>query len=79
MDQNKFAVMMEMLVPQVISLIVKHKCVEARDAIGLFYASKLYERLEVEETKLWHLSARTLYELLDEEITTGEITYPEEA
>ena len=79
MDQDKFATMMEMLVPQVVALIVERKGVSAREAIRLFYASDLYERLEIEETKLWHLSAKTLYDLFDEELTTGKITYPEEA
>jgi len=79
MDQDKFAAMMEMLVPQVVVLIVECKNISAREAIGLFYASELYERLETEETKLWHLSAKTLYDLFDEELTTGKITYPEEA
>ena len=36
-------------------------------------------RLEDEETKLWHLSAHALYEMYQEEVTTGKITYPEEA
>ena len=79
MDQDKFAVMMEMLVPQVVALIAERKSVDALDAVRLFYASTLYERLETEETKLWRLSARTLYDLFEEESTTGKITYPEEA
>jgi hypothetical protein len=70
---------MWMLVPQVIGAIMEHKNVSSRDAIALLYGSSLYEGLEEEETKLWHLSAETLYALLDEEITTGKITYPEEA
>ena len=79
MEQDKFAAMMEMLVPQIVTLIAERKNVSARDAIGLFYASELYERLEEEKSKLWRLSARTLYDLFDEELTTGKITYPEEA
>ena len=79
MEQSKFTAMMEMLVPQVVEQIVERKNISALDAIGLLYASALYERLEEEETKLWHLSAQTLYDLLDEELTTGKITYPEEA
>lgn len=31
------------------------------------------------ETKLWHLSIPTLYDLWVEEKETGHITYPEEA
>ena len=79
MEDDKFVAMMEMLVPQVVALITERKGVSAREAIGLLYASALYESLETEETKLWHLSAHTLYGLLEEELTTGKITYPEEA
>ena len=45
----------------------------------MFYTSLLYERLEDEPTKLWHLSARALFDLFQEERNTGKITYPEEA
>ena len=79
MDNDKFPVVLAMLVPQVVALIAEHKGISAREAIELFYASALYERLEAEETKLWHLSARTLYDLFGEESATGKITYPEEA
>jgi len=78
-EKDKFAAMMEMLVPQVVALIAERRNVTTLDAIKLFYASALYERLEVEETKLWHLSALTLYTLFEEELDTGKITYPEEA
>jgi len=42
------------------------------------YASELYRQLEREETKLWHLSIPTLYEMWLEEKESGHITYPEE-
>jgi len=45
----------------------------------LLYSSFLYSKLEMEETKLWHLSQLTLANLLNEEIKTGTITFPEEA
>jgi hypothetical protein len=79
MEQDKFAAVMVMLVPRVVALIMEREAISAREAIELFYASELYERLETEETKLWHLSALTLYDLFYEELTTGKITYPEEA
>ncbi|MCL2186673.1 MAG: hypothetical protein FWB86_12605 [Treponema sp.] len=49
------------------------------DAIKLFYNSSLYAMLENEKSKLWHLSSLALYEMLEEEIDTGHINYPEEA
>ena len=68
-----------LLVPQIVSLIAeKHSCNEL-DAIRALYESKLYSLLEKEETKLWHLSAPALFELYDEEVRTGSITFPEEA
>ena len=47
-------------------------------AVEMFYSSELYSRLEEEETKLWHLSAQALFDLFQEELDTGKITYPEE-
>jgi hypothetical protein len=46
---------------------------------SLLYSSKLFEQLAREETKLWHLSVPTLYQMQKEEQETGKITYPEEA
>ena len=38
-----------------------------------------HSKLEVEATKLWHLSPLTLANLLNEELETGTIIFPEEA
>jgi hypothetical protein len=38
----------------------------------------LAELLEQEETKLWHFSPLTLFNMYDEEKNTGCITFPEE-
>lgn len=67
------------LVPQVLELIMNEYNTDAENAIDMLYSSELYETLEDEKTKLWHLSAHTLFELLQEERLTGKITYPEEA
>ena len=66
------------LIPQVLALLIKDKNISENEAITMLYNSELYAALEKEETKLWHLSALTLYRLLDEEVTAGFITYPEE-
>jgi hypothetical protein len=49
------------------------------EAAKLLYNSAVYAMLENEESKLWHLSPLTLYELLEEELADGNIRYPEEA
>ena len=79
MDNKKFTFFLGVLIPQIIKHISEQKKISEIHAIQMFYKSKLYERLETEETKLWHLSAATLYFLFEEEITTGKIFYPEEA
>jgi hypothetical protein len=66
------------LVPRVVVLITERKNVSAQEAICILYNSELYETLEQAETKLWRLSSETLYGLLDEELATGSITYPED-
>lgn len=42
-----------------------------------FY-SKVYALLEQEETKLWHFSPLTLFNMFDEEQKTGSFELPEE-
>lgn len=79
MEQKKFEAVLVLLVQQIVSIIVeKHNCDEL-GATRLLYESELYSLLEKEETKLWHLSAPALFELYDEEVRTGSITFPEEA
>lgn len=39
-----------------------------------FYDSKVSSLLEQEDTKLWHLSALTLFHMFDEETKTGTFT-----
>jgi hypothetical protein len=50
----------------------------AEAASILLYNSRLYKLLEDEKTKLWHLSYPILYDMLEEEFSTGAITFPEE-
>lgn len=79
MEQQKFEAILVLLVPQVIHLIAEaQKCSEI-SAAKQFYSSHVYEQLEQENTKLWHLSAQALYSLFDEELATGSVTFPEEA
>jgi hypothetical protein len=79
MDQQRLTAVLIFLVPQIISLIMEEYRVGDEKAAAMLYASKLYEGLEDEQTKLWHLSAKALFEMWTEEQETGGITYPEEA
>lgn len=79
MEKKKFEAMLMLLVPQVIQLIVENDPYDEVAASKAFYSSKVYSFLEQEDTKLWHLSALTLYHMFDEEKQTGTFTFPEEA
>ena len=78
MNPTKFDAMLVLLVPSVIKEIVSNNNISELDATVAFYSSQLYEDLEREDTKLWHLSAKALYQLEEEETKTGKISYPEE-
>ena len=78
MNPEKLSALLSVLNPAVIRLIMENKGLTNIEAINTFYASDVYAMLENEASKLWHLSPLTLYELLDEEIETGSINYPEE-
>jgi uncharacterized protein YqcC (DUF446 family) len=78
MSKDKFMTLLWLLIPQILQLLTEKKRLGNSEAIKVFYHSEIYDMLSQEETKLWHLSALTLYNLLEEELTTGHINYPEE-
>ena len=79
MEKKKFEAMLGLLVPQVIHLITENYSYDEVTASKEFYESRVYSLLEEEDTKLWHLSALTLFNMFDEEKRTGTFIFPEEA
>ena len=79
MIDTQFKATLEMLIPLIIKEVIKSRNISEREAFELLYSSFLYSKLEIEPTKLWHLSQLTLANLLNEEIETGTINFPEEA
>jgi hypothetical protein len=79
MTNLQFKATLEMLIPLVVKEIVKSRNVSEQEAFEILYSSFLYSKLEIESTKLWHLSQLTLANLLNEELETGNITFPREA
>lgn len=77
MEQKKFEAMLVLIVPKIIGLIVEQHVTDEVTASRKFYESKVYSLLEEENTKLWHLSPLTLFYMYDEEVKTGNITFPE--
>jgi len=78
MIQKKLSALLTVLNPSIVQLIMDNRKLSNIDAVELLYKSEVYAMLENESSKLWHLSPLTLYELLNEEIETGKINYPEE-
>ena len=77
-NQNSVYSIIAMLVPGILQRLMDEKNISEEKAGSFFYNSELYKKLEIEETKLWHLSSFALYSLLKEELETGKITWPEE-
>jgi len=78
MTDTQFKATLQMLIPLVIREIIKIRNVTEQEAFELLYSSFLYSKLEIENTKLWHLSQLTLANMLNEELETGTIEFPEE-
>lgn len=78
MEEKKFEAMLILIVPQVIHLITENYPWNEVDAADRFYSSKVYAELEIEDTKLWHFSPLTLFNMFDDEQKTGTFIYPEE-
>ena len=50
------------------SMLVEYKGMNIIDAIKTIYCSKLYKKLKVESTKMWHLGPVALYQELETEL-----------
>jgi len=79
MTEIEFKATLQMLIPMIIQTIMEKRNITVIEAIKLLYISGLYKKLEIEKTKLWHLSPLALYEILDIELATGKLVFPTEA
>jgi len=78
MNKKNISSIIAIITPGIIRLLIENRKLNIDDASFLLYNSELYKTLEDEETKLWRLGYPILYDLLEEELTTGKITFPEE-
>jgi len=75
---NKISPVIATITPSIITLLMENRKLDLKEASNILYNSQLYNDLADEATKLWRLGYPLLYDLLEEELTTGKITYPEE-
>ena len=66
------------ITPSIINLLMEKRRLSLEEASDILYNSEVYKTLEDEETKVWRLGYPLLYDLLEEELITGNITWPEE-
>ena len=77
-NQDNLNTLLTFITPGIIQLLVDARGMTSEAAAIILYNSKLYNLLEDEKTKLWRLGYPLLYDMLEEELTTGEITFTEE-
>jgi hypothetical protein len=77
-EKKNISPVIAVITPGIIDLLMEKRGLTIEQASEVLYGSQVYKILEDEETKLWRLSFTVLYDLLDEEIETGKITFPEE-
>jgi len=74
---ERFNVLMPAIVADFVQYTAEQRGISEIDAIRMLYSSKLYAMLEREETKLWYYSTPMLYSLLEQELNTGHIIFPD--
>lgn len=77
MGQEQFAAIMPYISADLVAMIAEKQSITNEEAIIKLYASKLYEALENEETKVWQYSTQMLYWLFEQEQKTGTIQFPD--
>lgn len=78
MDEKFNSVLSIIIIPQTVSLIAEKEHIDEMKALDEFYKSKVYIMLTQEETKMWHYSPLTVYNMWKHEKETGEVFFPEE-
>ena len=76
--ENSISPIIAVITPGIMNLLIEQRKLTVEEAAATLYNSQLYKDLEDEKTKVWRLGYPLLYDLLEEELETGKITYPEE-
>jgi len=79
MSEEKFSALLGVaIIPQVVAIIAREENLSDVAAVSVFYQSETFALLEKEETKVWHYSPLSLYQIWKTEQETGKIELPEE-
>lgn len=69
---DDYTFILQLKVHSIVTKIKEHLNVSYRDAMKMFYSSKLYNALEKEQTKMWYFSSYHLFIMFLEEKETGK-------
>lgn len=67
-NQSNLHLLLPSKVSWLASMLVKYKGMNVTEAIKTIYCSKLYKKLKLESTKMWHLGPVALYQELEDEL-----------
>lgn len=79
MSNDKVSTILELIIPEILEKIKINRNTLNISDINAFYSSRLYKEMEDSSTELWHYSPSVLFDMYVEELTTGNISYPESA
>lgn len=68
-NQSNLYLLLPSKVSCLATMLSEYKGITITEAIKQIYRSKLYEKLQIEETKMWHLGPVALYEEFEEEMS----------
>lgn len=77
MEKKQFDAIFPYVCTPLVDKIAGELKLDEQQAMMELYESKLYAKLEKENTKVWQYSTEKLFELFMQEKTTGKIIYPE--
>lgn len=68
-NQSNLYLILPSKVSWLANMLVEYKGMSIIEAIKQVYSSHLYQKLQVESSKMWHLGPVALYEELEEELS----------
>jgi len=77
MDKAKFEALLPLIVTALITKIIERKKISQDEAFSALYGSMLYLVLDDEKMKVWHYSTEKLFQLFEEEMSSGSLKLPE--
>jgi len=73
----KHSATMRIKITGLVKLLEQRDNLDFHNSLNFIYNSQVFSDLDDEETKIWHYSTETLYDLMQQEKTSGKADYPD--